>query len=45
MNMKIKIFKDKFKDNPEYKNLCELINQKDFDEKMTKNEDKNLLIF
>ena len=43
--MKNKIFKDKFKDNPEYKNLCELINQKDFDEKMTKNEDKKLINF
>jgi len=38
--LKNKLSKDKFKDNPEYKNLFELMNQKDFDEKMAKNEDK-----
>ena len=35
---KDKIFKEKFRDNLEYKNLCELINQKDFDEKMKNDE-------
>ena len=42
---KNKIFKEKFKDNDEYKNLCELINQKDFDEKMKKDEDFRISIF
>ena len=42
---KNKIFKEKFKDNAEYKNLYELINQKDFDEKMKKDENFRISIF
>ena len=42
---KDKIFKEKFRDNLEYKNLCELINQKDFDEKMKNDEDFRNSIF
>ena len=42
---KNKIFKEKFKDNNEYKTLCELINQKDFDEKMQKDEEFRNSIF
>ena len=44
-NNKDKIFKEKFKENIEYKNLTELINQKDFDEKMKNNEDFRNSIF
>ena len=40
-----KIFKEKFKDNDEYKTLCELIKQKDFDEKMQKDEEFRNSIF
>ena len=42
---KNKIIKEKFKDNNEYKTLCELINQKDFDEKMQKDEEFRNSIF
>ena len=42
---KNKIFKEKFKDNNEYKTLCELINHKDFDEKMQKDEEFRNSIF
>ena len=42
---KDKIFKEKFRDNLEYKNLCELINQIDFDEKMKNDEDFRNSIF
>ena len=42
---KNKIIKEKFKDNYEYKNLCELINQDDFDEKMKNDEDFRISIF
>ena len=42
---KNKIFKEKFKDNAEYKNLYELINQKDFDEKMKKDENFRISFF
>ena len=42
---KNKIFKERFKDNNEYKTLCELINQKDFDEKMQKDEEFRNSIF
>ena len=44
-NNKDKIFKEKFRENIEYKNLIELINQKDFDEKMKNNEDFRNSIF
>ena len=42
---KNKIFKEKFKDNNEYKTLCDLINQKDFDEKMQNDEEFRNSIF
>jgi hypothetical protein len=42
---KNKIFKEKFKDNSEYKTLCDLINQKDFDEKMKYDEEFRNSIF
>ena len=42
---KDKIFKEKFRDNLEYKDLCELISQKDFDEKMKNDEDFRNSIF
>ena len=42
---KNKIFKEKFKDNNEYKTLCDLINQKDFDEKMKYDEEFRNSIF
>ena len=45
LETKNKIFKEKFKDNYEYKNLNELINQKDFDEKMKDNEEFRISIF
>ena len=45
METKNKIIKEKFKDNYEYNNLCELINQEDFDEKMKNDEDFRISIF
>ena len=43
--IKDKMFKKNFKENNEYKNLCDLINQDDFDEKMKNDEEFRISIF
>ena len=43
--IKDKMFKKNFKENNEYKNLCDLINQDNFDEKMKNDEEFRISIF
>ena len=43
--IKDKIFEKNFKENNEYKNLCDLINRDDFDEKMKNDEEFRISIF